>query len=950
MRLPPAPLVWIYTAAGVVLIAATLTCGGGESLTAPTAGTLEVTTSTSGVEPDPDGYMMQMDAEPPQPIAPTGTLRSSNVAPGNHTVGLSGIAGNCTVGGQNPRTVAVDAGRITTVALEVTCQATSGTLHITSTTTGASPDADGYTILLDGSDQGALGTSSQVTLSGIAPGNHLVGLTGVSANCHVEGDNPLAVTVSAGGSGSIAYTVTCSTPPPNPGSLQITTSTGGSDRDADGYTVTLDGVSLGPIGVSSTTTIANLAANTHSVGLADVATNCAVQGTNPRPIAITGGATAAVTFTISCAATSGSIKVSASTTGVDLDGNGYTLTLDGANSQHLDATGSLTLGQVPPGSHTVALGDVALNCTPANGASRTLTVTVGATAEASFAVTCVQGTQAPATLELVSGNSQSAGAGQKLGNPLVVRVLDAANAPMVGVTVTWAVTGGGGSVSPISGPTGAQGTASAEWTVGTSPGPQTLTASVAALTPVTFTATATASVEAEMGQWTPPFDWGAPSALVVGVHLHLLPTGRVLTYGLMGSPEVWDPVSNSFTLSTSATRLVCSGHAFLPDGRLFVSGGHIAAKKGLPDANIFDPASQTFTPVQPMAQGRWYPTTTTLANGEMLTIGGSDSSMVMVPIPEVWTGSGWRRLTGASLALPYYPWTFQAPNGKVFYAGWSKVSRYLDAQGTGAWSMVGNSIYGDREAGTAVMYQPGKVLIVGGGGGRFAPGALPTSTAETIDLTSGSPQWRSTGSMAFARRHLNATVLPTGDVLVVGGTNAAGFNNAAGTVHAAEIWNPSAGTWKTLASNTINRIYHSTAILLPDARVLVAGAGENFDADTRTQDVNQFNAEIYSPPYLFRGPRPAIGSAPAAISYGSSFAVATADAGSISKVSLVRLSSVTHSFNQNQRFMSLTFQPQTGSLSVAAPANSNLAPPGDYLLFLVNAAGVPSTGRFVNIR
>ena len=177
--------------AGVVLVAATLTCsGGGESLTAPTAGTLEVTTSTSGVEPDADGYMVQMDAEPPQPIAPTGTLRSTNVAPGNHTVGLSGIAGNCTVGGENPRTVGVDAGRITTVALEVTCQATSGTLQISSTTTGPSPDADGYTILLDGSDQGALGTSGQVTLSGIAPGDHLVGLTGVSANCHVGGDNP----------------------------------------------------------------------------------------------------------------------------------------------------------------------------------------------------------------------------------------------------------------------------------------------------------------------------------------------------------------------------------------------------------------------------------------------------------------------------------------------------------------------------------------------------------------------------------------------------------------------------------------------------------------------------------------------------------------------------------------------------------------------------------------
>jgi hypothetical protein len=947
MRLPLAPLTWIYASAGVLLFSATLTCGGGESLTAPTDGTLEVTTTTNGAEPDLDGFMVQMDAEPAQPIAPTGSYRSTNVAPGNHTVALDGVAGNCTVGGENPRTVSVVAGRITTVALEVTCQATSGTLQITTTTTGPSPDADGYTILLDGSDQGALGTGSQVTLSGIAPGDHLVGLSGVSANCNVEGDNPRVVTVSAGGSSSAAYTVTCSAPPPNPGSLRVQTSTGGSDRDINGYTLTLDGAPRGPIGVNGTMTVENLVAKTYSVTLADVADNCAVQGANPRSIAVTGGARAEVTFTLSCAATSGSIRVSASTTGSALDGNGYTVMLDGVNPRHLDATGSLTIAQVSGGSHTVALGDVAQNCTAAYGLSRTVTVIIGATAEASFAVTCVQPTRAPAKLELVSGNGQSAVTGKTLSHPLVVRVLDAANASIQGVTVTWAVTGGDGSVSPASGPTNSQGSASAEWTVGASPGPQTLTASISGLTPVLFTATATASREAEIGQWTPSFDWGAPGARVVGVHLHLLPTGRVLTYGLIGSPEIWDPSSNSFAISSTSTKLVCSGHAFLPDGKLLVTGGHIASNKGLPDANIFSPSDGSFTRITSMAQGRWYPTTTTLANGEMLTIGGADASAVMVPVPEVWTGSAWRRLTGASQALPYYPWMFQAPNGKVFYAGWSKVSRYLDPQGAGSWTVVGNSTR-DREAGTAVMYEPGKVLIVGGGGGRLPLGSLPTNTAETIDLTGAAPQWRSTGSMAFARRHLNATLLPTGEVLVVGGTNASGFNNAAGSVHAAEIWNPANGTWKTVAANSINRIYHSTAILLPDARVLVAGAGENFNPDTRTEDVDQFNAELYSPPYLFRGPRPSITSTQVNLTYGASFTVGTPDPGSIARVTIVRLSSVTHSFDQNQRFMALTFQTTSSGLRVDAPANSNLAPPGHYLLFLVSSVGVPSVGRFVN--
>ena len=147
-----------------------------------------------------------------------------------------------------------------------------------------------------------------------------------------------------------------------------------------------------------------------------------------------------------------------------------------------------------------------------------------------------------------------------------------------------------------------------------------------------------------------------------------------------------------------------------------------------------------------------------------------------------------------------------------------------------------------------------------------------------------------------------------------------------------------------LAPNAIDRIYHSTAILLPDARVLVAGSGE------RATNTDEFDAEIFSPPYLFRGSRPTLGNVPAEVQYGSSFAVATPDAGSIAKVTLVRPGSVTHAINMSQRFISLSFQPSTGGLSVTAPASGNLAPPGDYLLFLVNADGAPSVGRFVNLR
>ena len=149
--------------------------------------------------------------------------------------------------------------------------------------------------------------------------------------------------------------------------------------------------------------------------------------------------------------------------------------------------------------------------------------------------------------------------------------------------------------------------------------------------------------------------------------------------------------------------------------------------------------------------------------------------------------------------------------------------------------------------------------------------------------------------MAFARRHHNLTVLPTGEVLATGGVAGTKHNDLTKPVRAAEIWNPTTGTWRTVASNAIVRGYHGTSIFLPDGRVLNSGSGDAAGAP------DQLNAEIYSPPYLFAGPRPTISSAPTTISYGTSFTVSTPNAASIAKVSLIRLGSVTHAFDMNQR-------------------------------------------------
>ena len=450
-------------------------------------------------------------------------------------------------------------------------------------------------------------------------------------------------------------------------------------------------------------------------------------------------------------------------------------------------------------------------------------------------------------------------------------------------------------------------------------------------TPAVSASVAALGTEATMGKWTAPFPWP-----IIGLHVHLLRTGKVLTWGKFGQPYVWDPSTKVFTAVPSPDWIFCSGHTFLSDGRLLVNGGHISDDHGIADANLFDPGTLTWSSRPAMAKGRWYPTTTTLGNGEAVTIAGRDQSGTVVTVPEVWTGSSWRKLTSAAKALPYYPRTFLAPNGKIFYAGESRSTYYLSTSGTGSWSSVGSRKYGTRDYGSAVMYRPGKILYAGGG--------RTTNTAEIIDLNVAAPTWQWTGSMAYARRHLNATILPTGEVLVTGGTSGTAFTDESKAVHAAELWDPATGRWTTLASNKEIRVYHSTTLLLRDGRVLHTGSGD------AAGNANHYNAEIFSPPYLFKGSRPTITSYSSTVGYGQTFLVGTADPLAISRVTLVRLGSVTHAFDSNQRFNELAFTRTTGGLNVTAPSNRNHAPPGHYMLFILNAKNVPSTAKVIRIR
>ena len=455
--------------------------------------------------------------------------------------------------------------------------------------------------------------------------------------------------------------------------------------------------------------------------------------------------------------------------------------------------------------------------------------------------------------------------------------------------------------------------------------------------------TAAAPAAALKGKWSAPF-----VTPVVAIHLHLLPTGKVLLWGHRGESRLWDPANPGAGFSEIAKTydFFCSGHTFLADGRLLVTGGTIGGTHGDPRSVLFT-SSGSWVATTAMAQGRYYPTLTTLPNGNVLALSGSDESNVVVGVPEVWNGSTWRRLTNASLNIPspYYPAAFVAPNGRVFLAGFQATSRYLAVAGTGKWITVGSRIVADRRLGSAVSYAPGRILYVGGGD-------PPTKSAEVIDLNETSPAWRTVPGMAFARRQLNATILADGKVLVTHGTSGPGFNNVAAAVRAAELWNPATESWTTMAVEAKSRTYHSTALLLPDGRVLSSGSGEGGGVEYEN---SEFTAQIFSPPYLFKpdgslAPRPVISSAPAKLTYEQSFAVQTPDAGTVTRGTLIRLSSVTHATNMSQLLYPLRFTVVNPTrLRATAPADGNLAPPGPYMLFLVNASGVPSKAKMVTV-
>ena len=458
------------------------------------------------------------------------------------------------------------------------------------------------------------------------------------------------------------------------------------------------------------------------------------------------------------------------------------------------------------------------------------------------------------------------------------------------------------------------------------------------------------------GRWdTLPFDMP-----INPVHVAMMHTGKVLIVSGSGNdPDnknlhaaVWDPKTLTIKTFNISWDMFCNGMVILPDGKPFVLGGTLQYDPflGEPKTATFDPATEIFTNTPDMGanQGRWYPSGVVLSSGSVLVCSGlNNTSGAVNTSVQIWTGTAWTAAGTAFKSVPLYPRLHLLPNGKIFESGSNQDSQMYD-QATKAFTFVANTIFNrNRDYGTSVLlpltpengFKP-NVMIMGGSS------PVATDTTELIDLSVPSPKWVAGPAMVKGRIQMNATILPNGKVLASGGS--VNDEDNATAVKEAQLYDSAINSFSSASSMEFPRLYHSNTMLLPDATVVSLGGNP-------VRKVYQPEIEIYSPPYLFNSDgspakRPTITDvAPGELHYGEQFNVSTPEAENIKFIVLIRAGAVTHAFDMDQRLVGLTFAAVGGVLHATAPANGNLAPPGYYLLFILDNEGVPSVAQFVHL-
>jgi YVTN family beta-propeller protein len=461
----------------------------------------------------------------------------------------------------------------------------------------------------------------------------------------------------------------------------------------------------------------------------------------------------------------------------------------------------------------------------------------------------------------------------------------------------------------------------------------------------------------EIGSWGEVIPWP-----FVPVSMAHLPNGKILTYS--GSERrtwprteqtysaTWDPVTGTFEEKFfSGHNMFCGALTSISDGRVMVTGGRNAGNS--PWTTLFDHELNDWQAGPNMASGgRWYPTTLSMGDGTVLSGMGSATN---VRNPDLWhPDDGWKVLNGADMVNMrtgsgrsggnnWFPMLSLAPDGNIFHYWDPEYTHFINTAGSGTIGGFSTSTdNANHGTGVQLMYDAGKLLISGSNDGGWTRN---TRNAFIVDLNKPTPEIRATSPMGHPRTFHQLIPLPDGEVLVVGGnTGGAKFNDNGGILEP-EIWNPETGNWRGMANMSVVRGYHSTALLLPDARVLVAGGGYSGG--------DHLDGQVFTPPYLYDAngnlaQRPTISSATESVDVGSSFEVTTT--GSVQSFGFVRMSATTHAVNTDSRFYKPQFQSSgNNSWQISIHENPNVATPGYWMLFAIDANGVPSESQIVQV-
>lgn len=451
-----------------------------------------------------------------------------------------------------------------------------------------------------------------------------------------------------------------------------------------------------------------------------------------------------------------------------------------------------------------------------------------------------------------------------------------------------------------------------------------------------------------VGEWS-----GVETYPVVPMSAGVLPSGKIVAWDqanvapyfgpapALGKAVVIDPTNGTQTRSANLApnTLFCSLLTSLPDGRLAVLAGGIDSGSGASSkVQIFDEGTNSFSVIGQLERTRWYPGGTIDAQGNPIVAAGTSTGIERVNAA---TGTG--SLIETSLPAHWYPDFIRTPSGSFVIEDIGD----LQGQSPGRWllngstlSTIGNTtLLQNRYRGLRTLIGPHKMLWTSGG----------TSTASMIiDASSGTPQYTAVASSQFPHMTGTSVTLPTGDVLAIGGNRDDNSTIGANPTMTPELYDVTANTWRSMANLARQRQYHSVSALLPDGRVWSAGTGYG--------GVEEPNGQYFSPPYLFRkdgsgqrATRPTATDAPESVQNGATFSLATGDPSRIRSASMVRIAATTHQVNAGQAYVPLTVSAVGGRVQMTAPAAA-AAPPGYYMVFLIDDAGVPSVAPIVRLR